>query len=352
MLRAATRNVITTTAAVIDRAATLAALAGTASQRRHSRAESLSHRERLDALAAIQREYPVDPGRPWFRDPIVALPAERPVSREGSVEVVDLAWSSRHAVGERSIGERYLRHARNQVAGARLFRGPKPRPVALCIHGYLGGQYVAEERVFPVRWLVKIGFDVALFTLPFHGVRAEPGRRGAPPFPGSDPRVTNEGFLQAMGDLGDFVAWLRSRGHPSVGVLGMSLGGYSTSLAATVIDDLAFAVPIIPLASLADFARDSGRLGAPGIERETQYAALAAVHQVVSPLHRTPKVPPERVLVIAADGDRITPIAHARRLAKHFGAPLETWPGGHLLQIGRSEAFRSMGRFLRPLALA
>jgi pimeloyl-ACP methyl ester carboxylesterase len=64
------------------------------------------------------------------------------------------------------------------------------------------------------------------------------------------------------------------------------------------------------------------------------------VHRIVSPLHRTPVVDRSRMLVMAGRSDRITPMAYARRLAKHFDAPLETWPGGHLLQLGRLEVFR------------
>ncbi len=72
---------------------------------------------------------------------------------------------------------------------------------------------------------------------------------------------------------------------------------------------------------------------------------------MVSPLHRTPRIPGERMLVVGARADRITPVVHARRLAHHFGAPLESWHGGHLLQFGRSEKFRRIGRLLDDLAL-
>ena len=75
-----------------------------------------------------------------------------------------------------------------------------------------------------------------------------------------------------MGDLRDFIGWLREKGHPQVGVMGMSLGGYTTSLLATLENDLAFAVPMIPLASLADFARDQGRLGSNASEQQLMYA--------------------------------------------------------------------------------
>ena len=120
---------------------------------------------------------------------------------------------------------------------------------------------------------------------------------------------------------------------------------------ATVEAELAFAIPIIPLASLADFARDQGRLGSGAHETGIQHRALDAAHRVVSPLARVPLVPGERMLVVAARADRITPPAHARRIAHHFGAPLESWHGGHLLQFGRAEKFRRIGRLLDELGV-
>ena len=142
----------------------------------------------------------------------------------------------------------------------------------------MGGHHAFEQRVWPVEWLGRLGLDVALFVLPFHGRRADPTRKRPPPFPGSDPRMTNEGFRQTVADLGDLMYWLRARGHPAVGVMGMSLGGYTTALFATVEPELAFAVPIIPLASLADFARDQRRLGAtPNKRRSSIRRSIASI---------------------------------------------------------------------------
>jgi pimeloyl-ACP methyl ester carboxylesterase len=128
--------------------------------------------------------------------------------------------------------------------------------------------------------------------------------------------------------------------------MGMSLGGYTTALAATVVGELDFAIPVIPLVSIADFARDQGRLGSETAESEAQHAALERAHALVSPLAR-PNLLPGRIRVVAGEADRITPIEQARRLAEHFAAPLDTWPGGHLLQLGRADAFRGVGRALR-----
>jgi pimeloyl-ACP methyl ester carboxylesterase len=201
---------------------------------------------------------------------------------------------------------------------------------------------------------VRRGLDVAIIVLPFHALRAREDRRAPPPFPGSDPRFTNEGFRQAVSDIRALIAWMRSRGTPEVGLMGMSLGGYTTALLATVESGLSFAVPIIPLASIADFARDQGRLG-KGSEGAALHEALDAATHVVSPFSRPSRIQREdglnRFLVVAGQRDRITPIAHAERLACHFDAPLVRFPGGHLLQFGRKEAFLEVGRFLEGLGV-
>jgi dipeptidyl aminopeptidase/acylaminoacyl peptidase len=154
-----------------------------------------------------------------------------------------------------------------------------------------------------------------------------------------------------MADFRDLVGWLTERGHTKIGVMGMSLGGYSSALAATLEPNLRFAVPIIPLASIAEAARLHGHLGKTAEHEEQQYRALDAVHRHVSPLHRSPLLSPESMLVIGAEHDRITPVSQARRLAKAFGCRLETIEGGHLMQIGRADGFRSIGRMLNRLGV-
>ena len=203
--------------------------------------------------------------------------------------------------------------------------------------------------VWPVEWLFDHGLDVALPALPFHGVRAP--RLASPIFPGSDPRLTNEGFRQAVLDLRALARHLLDRGAPDVGVMGMSLGGYTTALLATVERRLSFAVPMIPLASLAHMARSLGRFTGSPDEQRAQHEALDAAHRAVSPLARPSLIDPDRVLVAAAEGDRITPIEHARALALHFDAPLHVFHGGHILQFGRGDAFRATGRLLGRLGL-
>jgi pimeloyl-ACP methyl ester carboxylesterase len=302
----------------------------------------------MRALAAIEEMYRCEPHVDFFPAPAPIRPRLDRVREVGHVTVWDATWPSGYEPYASSLRDAYLAFGNNHTARARLFLAKEPRATVVLVHGYMGGQWLLEERQWPVSWLVRKGLDVAMPVLPFHAAR---GDGGPPRFPGADPRYTNEGFRQAAHDLRGLMAFLRARGAPHVGVMGMSLGGYTTALLATLEPSLAFAVPMIPLASVADFASEQGRLTGTPEQAKLQHAALERANRVVSPLARPAAIPAERVLVIAAEADRITPVAHARRLAEHFGARLFTIEGGHLLQLGRGEAFREVARLWAALGL-
>jgi dienelactone hydrolase len=348
------REVLNGAAARFDTAMRAAIFHRSARARARSASESLDHDGRVRALASIgdlyDRPEHYAPDAPFFPRPAPIDPQATVVRPLEGGQVVDLRWPSAFEPYCADVAERYMQHVPNRTAAARayLHHGPA-RPAVICLHGYRAGHWFVEERAWPVEWLYGKGVDVLIGVLPFHAVRAH--RRGAPFFPGSDPRITNEGFRQAMLDVRALVHHLYARGAPAVGVMGMSLGGYTTSLAATVEERLAFAVPIIPLASLATIAHGMGRLIGTPDQQRVQREGLERAHRVVSPLARPARIDRDRILVLAAEGDRITPVEHARRIADHFGAPLEVYHGGHLLHFWRGDAFRSVGRLMGRLGL-
>ncbi len=366
---------MTTAGPAVAKAADAALVRGMHAYARSDRrlAEELSHQQRLDVLAQIRDQYaPIASGDHFFSsaaigDPHVVKmrsiaasakralgmgkPSAHPPPSALDLRhsgVYDVSWPSTYRVWLAPVRAAYESRIENRTAHARLYVGGGARPMAIIVHGYMGGVYAFEERAWPIEWLMRLGLDVAIFTLPNHGKRA---RTGPPVFPSSDPRLTNEGFGQAIVDLKSLVSWLRERGTPSVGLLGMSLGGYAAALAATLDPDLSFLVPIVPLASIADFAHDHGRLGDGPDDARLQHAALEEANRVVSPLARPPRIAPERVLVIAGESDRVTPRAQAVRLAAHFSSDLVTMPGGHLLQFGRETAFAQIAERLHALGI-
>jgi hypothetical protein len=243
------------------------------------------------------------------------------------------------------------------AAVARWWRHREPgHPAMVCIHGYAGGHLWLETLAFDARRFYRAGVDVVLYVLPYHGRRTPRGaKRSGEPFFDVDLVRTNEAFAQAIYELRALLRWLRSEGTGPVGAFGMSLGGYTTALLASVEPELAFAVPMIPLTSLADMMWSQGD-GDPRLARAIEHGwslpALRDFFAVHAPLARPPLVPSERRLIIAALGDRICPPAHADALWRHWGRPRIHWyPGGHLAQFRRHVALREVRTLLRDAGL-
>lgn len=314
-----------------------------------ARAPTQSPEEALEALARVTEAY----GDPRFLSepdaffappevPAVEVRSSRPLPDGGAVE--DLRFESAFETVHPAPRERYRSHTRNAVAYARHLRHPTPRATVLCVHGYLGGALAMEERAFNARWLYALGLDVLLVVLPFHGERATPGQRGI--FPGRDPWRTVEGFAHALHDLRAWARWAQARGAPRVMSFGMSLGGYTSALLATVEPAVSPTVLMIPLASLGD-AYIEHREGRPDAPPPWLATRIEMAYRVVSPFARAPRLSGDDVMVISASGDRITRTAHADRLRAHFGeGPAETFVGGHMLQFGRGTAFGALAKWL------
>lgn len=298
---------------------------------------------------------------PFFPAPSRPDVRERATDRRiGATRVIDVTFDSTYRAFLPEYRDEHARYAENLTVHARWFRHPEPRPVAICIHGWGGGAYWLEERAFVVPYLVRLGLDVVLVQLPFHGERAPrqspkgPQRSGAL-FPSAHVVRTNEAFGQAIHDLRALALHLEAHGAPAIGAMGMSLGGYTTALWASLDDALAFAIPIIPAVSMSALMWRHGKASPSRRNAERMGISqdlLDRVFEVHSPLTRRARLPTERLLIIAGEGDRITPPDQARALWEHWQRPdLHWFPGGHLAQVGRGDAFRRVRQHLSRAGL-
>ncbi len=273
-------------------------------------------------------------------------------------QIVDLSFRSDYEPFLRDTRDAYLAHTENATAYARWWTSDRGRPTIVMIHGWGGGNYWIEERAFVVPYWLRHGFDVVLFQLPFHGFRAAKAASMAaamlPNFPSSNPVRTNEGFGHAIFDLRALARFLRARGASAVGAMGMSLGGYTTALWASVAgprdpSGVDFAVAMIPAVSMAHLMWNHGE-DSPVRKRAMNAGItvdlIAEAYEVHSPLARPAQVPANRRFVIAGKGDRITPPEQAQALASHWGSDVLWFQGGHLAQVGRAAAFRDVRRAL------
>ena len=278
---------------------------------------------------------------PWFRPD------------DGVVE--DLRFESTFETVNPEYRSRYARHSANRHVHARMFRHQHgPRALVIAIHGFSADLYHLNEWFFAIPWLYEEGYDVLLFTLPFHGARQGPLSpfSGHGFFAGGAWRI-NEAFAHAVWDLRRLVDhFLDHAGAPRVGATGVSLGGCTTALLASAEERLAFAIPNVPVTSIADLVLEWEPIGS------AMRAMLAAggisiqeAREMVAPscaLSWRAAIAKERLMIIGGVGDRLAPPKHSRVLWEHWGRPRLHWfPGSHLVHLDRGKYFREMRRFLR-----
>jgi len=252
----------------------------------------------------------------------------------------------------------YLRHEQNRYAHVRYWRHRHgPRPTVIAIHGFGAEGYALNQWFFALPWLyTRLGVDVAIFNLPFHGRR----QTRFSPFSGhgffaGGPSRINEAFAQAVHDFRVLVDYLqRSRGVEKIGVTGVSLGGFTTALLAATEPRLEFAIPNVPVVSLADIILEWQPLG--GLMRGLLRAMGMTVSEsrellaVSSPLTYRPVLPQDRLMVIGGVGDRLAPPKHSRLLWEHWDrCRLHWFPGSHILHLDRRAYLREIGRFLADI---
>ena len=251
--------------------------------------------------------------------------------------------------------KRYLRHRANRVAHARLLRhrGDEPRPTIVAIHGFTADWYLINEWFFALPWFYRMGCNVALFTLPFHGPRQTQFSpfSGHGYFAGGSSRL-NEAVAQSVFDFRILFDWLqRERGAEQIGVTGLSLGGFTAAMLASVEDRLSFAIPNVPVVSLADLVLEwqpiglllRGAVATMGMD----FTDVRRMVAVSCPLTYAPVLPPERLMIVAGVGDRLAPPKHSRLLWDHWERCRIHWfPGSHIIHMDRGAYLTEMARFM------
>jgi pimeloyl-ACP methyl ester carboxylesterase len=322
-------------------------------------------RTRLVELADLYRDGTLGFPSAFFPDP--DMPDPKLVSAgDGPLgtQVVDVTFPSTYEPFAPAARGLFDAVRENHTVHARWWTSGRGRPTIAVVHGWGGGNHWVDARAFQVPYWLRHGYDVLAYVLPYHGARApevqQLGPRSGALFPSPNPLRTNEGFGQAIHDLRRLSLWLRSRGASAVGVMGMSLGGYTTALWASVAgpDELGgvdFAVAMIPAVSMARLMWRHGetspvrrRAANAGITEEL----LSDVFSVHAPTTRPVRLPRERLAVIAGRGDRITPPDQAEALAVHWGVEPLWFDGGHLAQVGRGDAVREVRRQLGALGFS
>ncbi|MCV6965008.1 alpha/beta fold hydrolase [Mycobacterium intermedium] len=320
------------------------------------RRNSVSERSSLDFYAELATE----------RDPTKSFPAPtqppRVVSRRASAlaewvvhgTVDNISFESSFRAMNPTMRKQWGSLSANNIVHAQHWRHDDgPRPTLCVIHGFMGSSYLLNGMFLSLPWYYRSGYDVLLYTLPFHGKRAE--RHS--PFSGFGYFAHGlSGFAEAMAqavyDFRSVVDYLRQTGVERIALTGISLGGYTSALLAAVEDRLEAVIPNCPVVRPAllfeEWFPASALVGLglklTSISRDELNAGMA-YH---CPLTYQPLLSKDRRMIITGLGDRMAPPEHAVMLWEHWDrCALHWFPGNHVLHVSQLDYLRRISPFLQ-----
>lgn len=300
------------------------------------------------------------------RDATKSFPAPtqppRVVSRRASAlaewvvhgTVDNISFASSYRAMNPTMREQWSALSANNIVHAQHWRHDDgPRPTLCVIHGFMGSSYLLNGAFLSLPWYYRSGYDVLLYTLPFHGKRAEKHS----PFSGWGYFAHGlSGFAEAMAqavyDFRSVVDYLRQTGVERIGLTGISLGGYTSALLAAVEDRLEAVIPNCPVVRPAllfeEWFPASTLVGLglklTSISRDELNAGMA-YH---CPLNYQPLLSKDRRMIITGLGDRMAPPEHAVMLWEHWDrCALHWFPGNHVLHVSQLDYLRRISPFLR-----
>jgi esterase/lipase len=342
----------TSVASVVSAAVTPAVLAANLRRTLGSEREDLKFYAELAAEHDPALSFPA----PTESPDVTSRRAGRAADRLARATVDNISFRSSFTPVNPAMRRRWNSLTSNNVVHAQHWRhGDGPRPTLCVIHGFMGASYLANGRFFSLPWYYRSGYDVLLYTLPFHGARAEKFS----PFSGFGYFAGGlggfaEAMAQAVHDFRSIVDFLRDTGVERVALTGISLGGYTSALVASVDDRLEAVIPncpvVTPITMFDEWfpANTLIRLGRrlSSISRDELTAGLA-YH---CPLNYRPLVPRDRRMIITGLADRMAPPDQAVMLWEHWDrCALHWFPGSHVMHVSQLDYLRRMTSFLRAV---
>ena len=228
-------------------------------------------------------------------------------------------------------------HENNNTVHLEYFRpvAEGKRPAVVVLH-ILGGDFDLS-RLF-CRQLAHNGVAALFLVMPYYGPRRQPDIETR--MISIDPRTTVAGMRQAVADIRWAAAWLGSRDEidaERLGIFGISLGGITASLAATVEPKFRKICPMLAGANIGKIAWERRQLrqireswlAQGGTEEE-----FMAITDQINPALLGDRVRDRKILMLNATDDEVIPRECTDALWNAFGQPEIVWyDAGHTSAI-------------------
>ncbi|MGI9603220.1 MAG: hypothetical protein ACR2QE_15135 [Acidimicrobiales bacterium] len=253
--------------------------------------------------------------------------------------------------------DRWMESHHNMTVPVQLLRHDDgPRPWLVLVHGAEMGRPRFDGRLLKAERLhQELGVNIAMPTLPLHGLRRSDGPTVRGTFPGENVIDNVYGLTQSVWDVRRTLAWIREQDATTIGLFGFSLGGGVGSLLGSVEPDLDALVLGCPAVDLVDLIARNQPPRSSGNARLSELLRQAALaHRPVSALHLDRVIDRDRVAIISAPADRLAdPIDQVGRLWHHWAQPEIRWiDGGHVTYFMRRQSTETLVELLKARGVA
>ena len=158
-------------------------------------------------------------------------------------------------------------------------------------------------------------------------------------------------MAQAVHDFRSVIDYLEYTGVDRIALTGMSLGGYTSALIASVDDRIQAVIPNVPVVApdqtVDDWFPANKVVQLRNLVSSTDRDLTTGATKYSSPLNYAPLVPKDRRLIITGLGDRLAPPEQAEMLWEHWDRCAFHWfPGNHILHVSQPDYLRRMTRFM------
>jgi len=206
----------------------------------------------------------------------------------------------------------------NNTVHGRLYRCGmdwQQRPTVILVHGW--DCDVSYRFQFPLlaRRLCRLGVNTAMLELPYHCRRRPRAENAVRDFISNDLECVREAIQQSIADIRALVRWLRNETCPSVGLWGISLGGWLCGLAACTDDAADFAALVAPVGKISRAIEELAFCEPIRQALQSRKISLARLNLVA---HR-PRISPDKLLIVESKHDQFAPVETVEELWRAWG---------------------------------
>ena len=234
-----------------------------------------------------------------------------------------------------------------RIFEAREMHGGADAPCVIMMHGWREAGSMTPYH-YLMGWLfARFGINAVFMTQPFHAHRKPPGTADGDLMLCGDAERTILSFRQSVGDCRSLITWAQQRFNGPVGVGGFSLGGFITNIVACVDARIRFALPVIASGDMVTGMWDSPVV--KKVIRDFRASGLseqdvADAFRIIRPVLMKPKLPPDRIQIIAGVFDVLIPDINVRALWSAWNAPRLLW-----LHCGHVSIFLFPGKLMQTM---